>query len=880
MFSVSNWLQVLLYDTRANSEAALKKLLLRPVKAGQASCYALLRSSYAEASFTSEKLLGALALQALAQADAIRDAIDYESSDSSNSSTAAAATAAAVVSNTAASNDTATTTTTTTGDDTADTTGNACTTDSSTSSTAATDSVITVSVSFEVVSVTQKLVADRTTMRDTFIKAGADAAPVTWFNVCRSVRRRPEWQAVMALAEKHRVPALFSAVPRDGAAARGELSADTHSSIAEAVAMQQSDYTKFHTAAAHYATRVERLKARQQYHDTSVAAAEASIEQDPRLVAAAAALKAVDALKEGTTGILCGRTSPKTEGADMRAELNRLNSSCAVQVAEAAVHYRAMAGSNARTVTVLFTSDAGASTGGRLAEMLAALGRKHDTAVLSGLHRVGRDRHAAAPLTKSGLNVAVRYPSDELSLLYPPTRAGTKQYLVLLWGLRGLSAALAACPNIIDLVHAYKQLLVRGPGVVARMVLPFLVIPNATFTDGGENSLLMQMLGKGELFLYTFPLYKHITQYTHILKAYTAGGVIDLSSVRSSAITVARTTAAAAAAGVDDDGAEAAATATATTTTVAAATADSSAVAGVYSTMLNRAAGTASNSRATTSTAELTDTAAASSKTTNSITTVTSAASDRAALDSNSVTNAANSATVDTTAAATTAAAIDSATVKTAAAATTAAATTCSADSGVQHVRKGTAQGLGPDCRALVLAIMQHWLGPRFKVVAMQDIHTAARTAKAADMAQCLCRLDLRHSEMWALISLLRCFCKCKLCKWESSMLCVCKRLCRVGGELLCPCLVSGDCPCNRLATTSTLDEISADDDSDDVSADVAQTQQPVLAAAAAASSSKRGGSKSAGSSKKTRTAAERERIHEIQNASTERARVSQHILA
>jgi hypothetical protein len=93
-------------------------------------------------------------------------------------------------------------------------------------------------------------------------------------------------------------------------------------------------------------------------------------------------------------------------------------------------------------------------------------------------------------------------------------------------------------------------------------------------------------------------------------------------------------------------------------------------------------------------------------------------------------------------------------------------------------------------------------------------------------------------------------------------MLCLCKRLCRAGGELLCPCLVSGDCPCNRLATTP--DEISADDDSDDVSADVAQTQQPVLAAAAAASSSKRGGSKSAGSSKKTRTAAERERTHEI----------------
>jgi hypothetical protein len=220
-------------------------------------------------------------------------------------------------------------------------------------------------------------------------------------------------------------------------------------------------------------------------------------------------------------------------------------------VEDAAAVHKALMGNSSqqgRTVTLLFSSDAGRSTSGYVAKVIMAVTNSGDSAQLSDVHRVGRGRLAVRPLCGDGRAadrfIIIRYPPGELSLLFEVTMLGTRLYLILLWGVDGLAQAEAASPHIVKIVHAHRQQLAMGACVVARILLPFLLISNENLQRGGENSLLMQLLSKGSAFLFTFPLYKHVSQYRGIVltdevahratvEAAVAAGTVNMHGGRS-----------------------------------------------------------------------------------------------------------------------------------------------------------------------------------------------------------------------------------------------------------------------------------------------------------------------------------------------------------
>jgi hypothetical protein len=392
---VQNLLQ---YDTAKNSRAALYKSLTRPRKQGQAASLLLIRSSYEDSKLDSRKVTHAMAQQGLAAADAYIDCLD-------NGGTGVALQPPTDDDTTAAATTFTTTTTAT--------------------------AVIKLKVYFELASVTRRMLPDRTVLARLLALARKDKASITAANLDRPLRRGLEWDPLMSAIEEIDGTELFTAVPSDGAAVSGELPAHVHAQYCEATAVQHGNYTKLQSTPAHYSTRSERIR---QQHPGSVGAdlVAASMTNDVRVVAAAAALKAKGALRLDKTAVLCGRTSYATQGADVPAQRNPHSSSNVVQVEDAAAVHKALMGNSSqqcRTVTLLFSSDAGRSTSGYVAKVIMAVTNSGDSAQLSDVHRAGRGRLAVRPLCGDGRAadrfIIIRYPPGELSLLFEVTLLGT-----------------------------------------------------------------------------------------------------------------------------------------------------------------------------------------------------------------------------------------------------------------------------------------------------------------------------------------------------------------------------------------------------------------------------------------------------------------------
>jgi hypothetical protein len=308
-------LQVLHYDSAAESDASLTAALLKQRRKGAADCYVHIRTSNQDVTAT-QTIDTAVKAQGVTAIRAVRAVVEAAVKQQTQSVSASAST-------TAASSAVGATTTTSS---------------STTAASGATGSAeqqqqqlhlptrdwpLKMFANVEQCSTYQHHPVDRQRLQQTARLAARDSAPAVFAGQCRPTRPTQDWPAVDTLFEP--TAGTYVAVQRGGAEATGVRSAQRTAALAESTAAQQSDATSAYNAAVRQGKRF--VQTAQAHGDEALHNA---IQNAPLLRAFGAAA-ADTGVSSQSLHVVVTRTSSDNQGADLPGELNEHNSSIVTQ---------------------------------------------------------------------------------------------------------------------------------------------------------------------------------------------------------------------------------------------------------------------------------------------------------------------------------------------------------------------------------------------------------------------------------------------------------------------------------------------------------------------------------------------------------------------